>query len=73
MKNRTITKEVGKGDEQFREKNQRTKKHREGKPGFPAQSQTKSAGWSQQFLVIIRLTTTTRAVIISSGSCHHTH
>ena len=29
MKNRTITKEVGKGDEQFREENQRTKKHRE--------------------------------------------
>ena len=31
MENRTITKEVGKGDEQFREKNQRTKKHREKK------------------------------------------
>ena len=29
MKNRSITKEVGKGDEQFREENQRTKKHRE--------------------------------------------
>ena len=29
MKNRTITKEVGKGNEQFREENQRTKKHRE--------------------------------------------
>ena len=31
MENRTITKEVGKGDEQFREKNQRTKKHRKKK------------------------------------------
>lgn len=31
MENRTITKEVGKGDEQFREENQRTKKHREKK------------------------------------------
>ena len=44
-----------------------------GKPGFPAQSQTESAGWSQQFLIIITLTTMTRAVIISSGRCHHTH
>ena len=44
-----------------------------GKPGFPAQSQTESAGWSQQFLVIITLTTMTRTFIISSGGCHHTH
>lgn len=28
MENRPITKEVGKGDEQFTEENQRTKKHR---------------------------------------------